>query len=131
MNKIILPIAMVIIIIAGIGGYFLLKGNYTAPSSNNYNPSPVQTPSTTPPENLTSNVSIKNFAFNPATLTIQKGTTVIWTNEDSVNHQIKSNTFNSNPLNQGSSFEFKFDQTGTYDYSCAIHPSMTGQIIVE
>lgn len=76
-------------------------------------------------------VSIQNFAFNPGTLTIKKGETVTWTNNDSVLHQIKSDTFNSNPLSQGQTFSFTFNDTGTFNYSCAIHPSMTGKIIVE
>ncbi|MFA6254890.1 MAG: cupredoxin domain-containing protein [Patescibacteria group bacterium] len=76
------------------------------------------------------NIVIQNFSFNPAVLSIAKGTTVIWTNEDSVVHKIKSDTFNSNNLNRGDSFEFKFDNVGTYDYVCAIHSNMKGKIIV-
>jgi plastocyanin len=75
-------------------------------------------------------VSIKNFAFNPATLTIKPRTTVTWTNNDSAAHQIKSNTFNSAVLNPGESFSFTFFNAGQYNYSCAIHPSMLGKIIV-
>lgn len=92
-------------------------------------PTPVVAPS---PNAVTSpNVSIQNFAFNPGTLTVKKGTTVTWTNNDVVPHEPKSNTFDSGPLANGQSFSFTFNQTGTFDYSCAIHPSMTGKIIVE
>jgi plastocyanin len=45
-------------------------------------------------------------------------------------HQIKSATFNSSPLSQGQTFQFTFSSVGSYDYSCAIHPSMLGKIIV-
>lgn len=76
-------------------------------------------------------VTIQNFAFNPATLTVKAGTTVTWTNLDSTIHRIKSTAFNSSDLNQGNTFQFQFNTAGTYDYSCAIHPSMTGKIIVE
>lgn len=76
-------------------------------------------------------INIQNFSFNPAALTIKKGTTVTWTNSDSVPHQIKSATFNSSPLGKGQTFSFTFNDTGTFDYSCAIHPSMLGKIIVE
>jgi plastocyanin len=79
----------------------------------------------------TQSITIKNFAFNPNNLVIKAGTIVKWTNNDSVGHQIKSNSFNSTVLNSGDSFEIKFDIVGTYDYSCAIHPSMTGKITVE
>lgn len=86
------------------------------------------------PANSTSEpnaVNIQNFSFIPSTLTIKKGTTVTWTNNDSALHQIKSVTFNSSQLSKGQSFSFTFNETGTFDYSCAIHPSMLGKIIVE
>jgi len=75
-------------------------------------------------------VSIENFAFKPQVLTVQVGTTVVWTNNDTTAHNIKSNTFNSPELKKGETFEFKFENPGTYDYSCGIHPTMTGKIIV-
>lgn len=76
-------------------------------------------------------VNIQNFAFSPATLTVKKGTTVTWTNNDPAQHQIKSATFNSSQLSKGQTFSFTFNNVGTFDYSCAIHPSMLGKIIVE
>jgi len=88
---------------------------------------PAQQPAAT---GTTVSVAIKNFAFDPQTLTIDKGTTVKWTNEDSVAHKIKSDTFNSDYLNSGNTYEFTFNNSGTYPYSCAIHPSMTATIVV-
>jgi plastocyanin len=76
-------------------------------------------------------IEIKGFAFNPASLTVKKGTTVTWTNSDSASHQIKSASFNSTTLATGQSFSFTFVDAGAFDYSCSIHPSMTGKIIVE
>jgi plastocyanin len=76
-------------------------------------------------------VNIQNFSFNPPVLTVTKGTTVTWTNNDSVTHQIKSDTFNSSGLTNGQTFSFTFTNSGSFDYSCAIHPSMTGKIVVE
>jgi plastocyanin len=76
-------------------------------------------------------ISIENFSFNPATLTITAGTTVTWTNNDNATHTIKSPGFNSQDLAHGQTFAFKFDAKGTYDYSCGIHPAMTGEIIVQ
>jgi len=76
-------------------------------------------------------ISIINFTFDPVTLSIKKGTTVTWTNNDLVSHQIKSDSFNSDVLTKGKTFSFTFNDIGTYNYSCAIHPSMSGQIIVE
>ena len=76
-------------------------------------------------------VSIKNFAFNPSTLTVKVGETVRWTNDDSAPHQIAGGFANSPVLPQGATFEFTFTTAGTYDYHCAIHPSMKGTIVVQ
>ena len=78
-------------------------------------------------------VAIQNFAFNPATLTVKAGTKVTWTNQDSATHQVVSDTgaFNSGDLSNGQSFSFTFDKAGSYPYHCAVHPSMTGTIVVQ
>lgn len=91
-------------------------------------PAPVASPEVVP---VTAAVTIASLAFNPATLTIKRGTTVTWTNNDSVSHQIKSASFNSDILSQGQSYSMTFNDAGIFDYSCAIHPAMTGQLIVE
>ena len=95
-------------------------------------PIAVPTPAPTPAVvNQTSSVSIHSFSFNPAALTIKQGTTVVWTNDDPVPHQIKSASFNSSLLNTGDNFSYTFENVGTFDYSCAIHPTMTGTITVQ
>ena len=82
-------------------------------------------------------VSIENFSFSPATLTIKSGTKVAWINQDSVPHQIVADSASnlsgliSGALSQGQSYSFTFTKTGTFGYHCQIHPSMTGTIIVE
>lgn len=105
----------------------LFLGGCSFPGSSGQNAPAVLTPA----ESTSQAVGIRNFAFDPATLTVKKGTTVTWTNQDSVPHQIKSGSFNSAALGNGQSFSFTFDETGTFDYSCAIHPSMLGRIIVQ
>ncbi|TSA44946.1 hypothetical protein D4R51_02730 [bacterium] len=78
-------------------------------------------------------VTIQNFAFSPASLTIKKGESVTWTNEDSAPHQIASDTnaFSGNAINKGQTYSFTFNTAGEFDYHCAIHPSMKGKIIVQ
>lgn len=95
--------------------------------------SPATTGSTQTPAvvNQSTKIDIQNFSFNPATLTIKQGATVTWANNDSVPHTIKSDTFNSELLNQGQAFSFVFKNIGTFNYVCSIHPSMTGTIIVQ
>ncbi|MCX6744566.1 MAG: cupredoxin family copper-binding protein [Candidatus Parcubacteria bacterium] len=83
------------------------------------------------PDYQPASISIANFAFNPTLLSVKMGTTVTWINDDPAPHQIVGSVFNSKALNTGDNFSYTFTQTGTYDYHCAIHPSMIGQIIVQ
>jgi len=79
-----------------------------------------------------SNITIQNFAFAPSNLVITKGSTVTWTNQDSVSHTITATgIFNSENLNKGQSFSYTFNTPGTFNYHCSIHPSMTGTITVQ
>jgi amicyanin len=113
---------------------FFLSGCGSTSSTNN-NSSTKTNSSSSQNQNTTAttsnSVNIQNFAFDPATLTVKKGATVTWTNSDSAAHQIRSATFKSNMLTKGQTFSFTFNTAGTFDYSCSVHPSMTGKIVVE
>jgi len=78
-------------------------------------------------------VSISNLQFSPATLTIVKGTTVTWTNNESSTHTVTADdkSFDSGNLTKGKTFQFTFDKLGTFSYRCSIHSAMTGKIIVQ
>ena len=117
-------IILAVLVVLGVGGYFVYTNKYKAMPS----PATSSAPAAVVGANT---VSISNFAFSPTPLTVKAGTTVTWQNMDSVAHQIKSDTFNSGLLNQGDTFTFTFNTKGTFDYSCAIHPTMTGQIVVQ
>ncbi len=125
MNKILIGIVLVVVVIGGL--YFLMKNK---PSQVQPAAQPQTTQQTQTAVEANS-VTIQNFAFNPGTLTVKQGTKVTWTNQDSATHKIKSDAFNSSDLNQGDTFAFTFNTKGSFDYSCAIHPSMTGKIVVE
>ena len=84
----------------------------------------------TPSISQSNDISIKNFQFSPATLTVKKGTTVTWTNNEFEAHTIDSTTFSSATMNQGDSFSFTFTTSGTFDYTCGLHPTMVGKVIV-
>ena len=81
---------------------------------------------------------MKNIAFNPKTVTVSKGGTVVWTNDDSVNHDV---TKSSGPgpnfasgtgnMSSGSTYKQTFNTPGTIQYRCTIHPGMTGTIVVK
>jgi plastocyanin len=77
-------------------------------------------------------VSIEDFAYRPSVVLVPVGTTVRWTNNDSVVHTVSSTTglFGSGPLQPGESFEFLFDTPGDYAYLCELHPEMVGMVTV-
>ncbi len=83
-------------------------------------------------------VDMKNIQFDPKTITVKKGTTVEWVNEDSVNHDVTKRSgpgpqFASGTGNIGSGGTYKqtFNTPGTIQYHCTVHPGMDGTIVVK
>jgi plastocyanin len=106
-------LVVAVLVLLGIGGYVFVTANKQAVSST-----------------TTSIVNIRGFTFTPDTLTIKKGTAVTWVNLDTAVHTVKSDVFSSQDLAQGDSFEYTFNTTGSFNYSCGVHPSMKGKVIV-
>jgi YVTN family beta-propeller protein len=79
------------------------------------------------------NVSIANFVFTPAALTVAPGDAVTWSNDDGATHGLayKDGAPGVDVLLPGKTFERTFDKPGSYDYYCAVHPYMTGKVIVQ
>lgn len=79
-------------------------------------------------------ITITNYAFKPATITVKQGTTVTWINKDEDVHTIKGTDgpegFNSPALESGSRFGLTFHHAGTYHYICTVHPYMHGVVVV-
>ena len=80
----------------------------------------------------TSTVDMVNTSYQPSEIEVEVGTTVTWTNEDSFAHTVTSQDagFDSGDIGAGEEFSHTFDQTGTFDYECTIHPSMQGTVEV-
>lgn len=83
-------------------------------------------------------VVMQSTTFQPQQLTVQPGTTVTWTNEDGFAHTVTSGTrddptaqFDSGEIDSGGTFSFTFEEAGSYDYFCTLHPGMSGQVVVE
>jgi plastocyanin len=87
------------------------------------------------PGEAVNQIVIDNFSFKPAQLTISAGTKVTWVNRDDVPHTATSTTkprvIDSKTLDTDEQFSQVFNTPGTYAYFCALHPKMTGQIIVK
>lgn len=94
--------------------------------------SPSASPAATPEATGTAEVTIVDFAFDPAELTVAAGTTVTWANADSVPHTAtaEDGSFDTSTIDGGASASHTFATPGTYPYICAFHPNMTGTITV-
>ena len=82
----------------------------------------------------TRTVSIQNFSFKPANITIKRGTRVVWINRDSTAHTATANngkSFDSGRLGPGQRFSHTFKTVGKKAYHCEIHPSMKGSVTVK
>jgi plastocyanin len=77
-------------------------------------------------------VSISGFAFHPATVTVNVGDAVTWTNNDGVSHTATANNgaFDTEAIGTGSSASVTFSTAGSFGYHCEIHPTMHGTVVV-
>jgi len=79
-----------------------------------------------------------NTCYIPSKISIRQGESVTWLNEDAAFHTVTSGTyenpngmFDSEHLDPNESFTVKFEESGTFDYFCTLHPWMKGKVIVE
>ena len=86
-----------------------------------------QTPARAP-----ARVTMRNLAFAPATIQVEPGTTVVWRNQDQVEHTATAadRSWDSGLIRPGGSWQRTFSTAGTYQYFCTPHPFMRGTIIV-
>jgi plastocyanin len=75
-------------------------------------------------------VEIVDFAFEPAVARVAVGGAVTWTNVGDAPHTVLADWADSGILDPGASFSFTFDEEGTFDYQCGLHPAMTGSVEV-
>ena len=79
-------------------------------------------------------VQMKDFRFTPNALTIRVGTTVVWTNLDSVSHNVAITSgpelWVSPEQHKGQAAHFKFTRPGKYNYYCEFHPGMEASLVV-
>ena len=75
-------------------------------------------------------VGMAGLAFDPAELTVSRGTEVVFDNDDAAPHTVTSadESIDSGILNPGKAFQLTVNET--FDYKCLIHPSMTARILV-
>jgi len=74
---------------------------------------------------------VKSYRFDPKTIEIEAGATVIWTNEDNFTHTVEVEGQEDHKVEPGERVSIKFDEPGTYHYVCTLHRSdMDGEVIV-
>jgi manganese oxidase len=83
-------------------------------------------------------VVTRDFAFEPQAVTVAAGTTLTWTNEDTVAHTVTSGApgaadggFDERLEAEGDEVSVTFSDAGTFSYFCELHPNMTGEVVVE
>lgn len=114
----------VLLLIAVILSSGCFQRSYSAPQQSTPPPITTEAPAAT--------VNIKGFTYKPNTITVAKGTTVTWTNQDAEVHTATGlGIFDSGTLQKDESWSRKFDSSGTYEYECIFHPGMGGWVIVE
>jgi plastocyanin len=130
-------VAVVIVLIVAVGGAVALNNKSStnsAPTQNNSSTTSTATNSDQKPAAGT--INIRDMMFTPSQITVKKGATVTWTNNDSTTHTVVDDLSNvggphSDDIQPGSSYSFKFNKTGSFQYHCTIHSSMRGTIVVQ
>src|SRR6516165_1668744 len=90
-------------------------------------------PASAPPRVVA--VAIREFKFEPATVTVHEGDTVNWKNDDFVPHtateDVNKPGFDSGPIQTGAAWHYVARNKGTYNYICTLHPNMQGKLVVQ
>ena len=76
-------------------------------------------------------IGIADFKFDPATITVPVGGSVVWTNNDTQQHTATSaGNFDAGAIQPGNTATVEFETAGTFTYICSFHPFMTGTVVV-
>ena len=121
-----LPV-MVMAFMMGNGGFMMGNGHSAMMGGRGSNPA-AETPVTG-----VSQVRAQDFAFAPANIVVDVGTTVTWTNYDPLAHTVTSDEgdeLDSPLFGEGETFSYTFDTPGEYAYHCTPHPDMRGLVTV-
>lgn len=136
MQKWLMSVVIVVVLVlgGGVAYYFYTQANQKADTTTHTADNHAEDSSSA---SQTSSVEIKDFAYSPRTISVKKGTTVTWTNQDNAGHSVTSDDNDKNTdklesklLQKGESFKATFNTPGTYYYHCTAHPNMTGTVIV-
>lgn len=127
--KIVLCSLVLEILLVAVVGQIARGQGMQGPTHNMASPGGAQSKMNPQP----SRVTIKDFLFGPATVTVPTGTKVTWVNKDEEPHKVVSvdEIFKSTAIDTDGEFSFVFNKPGTYKYFCSVHPRMVGTVVVE
>jgi plastocyanin len=93
----------------------------------------AQAASKAPPKTAPHVVTIDSFAFKPPVVTVKRGETIEWRNDDPVPHTATSKAagLDSGSIAPGATYRFVAKKKGRFDYLCTFHPIMKGEIVVK
>ena len=108
-------------------------GSQTVIATNTAQSSGAASSGKSMPAGETITVRIDGMRFDPENITVKPGTTVTWVHGSQMPHTISGNAdgLRSGTLYNGQQYSHTFDATGSYNYFCGLHPSMTGSVVVE
>jgi plastocyanin len=121
-------LALTVVLVTG------CTGGYTTPSSGGTSGGTTTTTGGTSSGGASGGgvaVSMKNFAFNPSSISAAVGDVVTFTNEDSVDHTVNIDGVEKGTVSPGGTLKWTADKAGTFPLKCSIHPQMTGTITVK
>lgn len=75
-------------------------------------------------------ITIENMQFNPAQLTVNRGTRIVWKNRDLFPHTATGKHFDSGTIEADKSWTYVANEPGDFAYLCSFHPTMKGRLIV-
>ena len=128
MNKVL--IAIIVVVVLAVGGWAIYDHHKSNSNTNSSSSNSSQSVASS------GAINIKNMMFTPSQISIQKGGTVTWTNNDNIVHTVVDDLSNvggpsSGDIQPGGTYSFTFNKTGSFQYHCSIHPSMRGTIVVK
>jgi plastocyanin len=131
---VLLAIAAILVIVCGCAQSIPPVQNTSVTTPSQTTQQPVGTTASKTTASVSDNtIQIKNFTFDPSTITVKAGSAVRWVNKDSVAHKLQfaDAGFSTQILGASQSESHIFAVAGVYSYICSIHPSMKGTVIVE
>jgi plastocyanin len=130
--RFLLPLALAAVLAAGCGSSDD-GGSTTSSANSGAAPTATETAAGGASGSGVVEIAMKNIQFDPQSVTVKVGDTVKWTNEDDVEHDADANDgrFQSDVYGKGGTQEWKADKAGTVEYTCSVHPTMTGTITVK